>query len=151
MPSPTPKTKTLSLLAKDSLKIEIELFPLCYFTWKLELFSNILSVVAAQTQFFVSSKCFIIKFVSFYSYLKYSTYRNLFQLVQQDHYSFYHYQLENCNFIKKETFAQVFSCKFCEILKNAFLSCITSSGRFCQCFNFISLVNTRKRWCFQEV
>ena len=25
-----------------------------------------------------------------------------------------------CNFIKKETLAQVFSCKFCEILKNTF-------------------------------
>ena len=26
-----------------------------------------------------------------------------------------------CNFIKKETLAQVFSCKFCEIYKNTFL------------------------------
>ena len=26
-----------------------------------------------------------------------------------------------CNFIKKETLAQVFSCKFCEISKNSFL------------------------------
>ena len=25
-----------------------------------------------------------------------------------------------CNFIKKETLAQVFSCKFCEISKNTF-------------------------------
>ena len=25
-----------------------------------------------------------------------------------------------CNFIKKETLAQVFSCKFCEIFKNAY-------------------------------
>ena len=27
---------------------------------------------------------------------------------------------EVCNFIKKETLAQVFSCEFCEISKNAF-------------------------------
>ena len=29
--------------------------------------------------------------------------------------------LETCNFIKKETSAQVFSCEFCEISKNTFL------------------------------
>ena len=29
-------------------------------------------------------------------------------------------QAEACNFIKKETLAQVFSCKFCEISKNTF-------------------------------
>ena len=29
-------------------------------------------------------------------------------------------QAEACNFIKKETLAQVFSCAFCEILKNTF-------------------------------
>ena len=29
-------------------------------------------------------------------------------------------QLEVCNFIKKETLAQVFSCEFCEISKNIF-------------------------------
>ena len=28
--------------------------------------------------------------------------------------------LKNCNFIKKETLAQVFSCEFCEISKNTF-------------------------------
>ena len=28
--------------------------------------------------------------------------------------------LEACNFIKKETLAQVFSCQFCEISKNTF-------------------------------
>ena len=27
-----------------------------------------------------------------------------------------------CNFIKKETAAQVFSCEFCEIFKNIFIS-----------------------------
>ena len=31
-----------------------------------------------------------------------------------------------CNFIKKETLAQLFSCEFCEISK------ITSSGSFCK-------------------
>ena len=29
-------------------------------------------------------------------------------------------QAEACNFIKKETLAQVFSCEFCEIFKNTF-------------------------------
>ena len=28
---------------------------------------------------------------------------------------------ETCNFIKKETLAQVFSCEFCEISKNTFV------------------------------
>ena len=30
------------------------------------------------------------------------------------------HRLEACNFIKKETLAQVFSCEFCEIYKNTF-------------------------------
>ena len=30
--------------------------------------------------------------------------------------------LEACNFIKKETLAQVFSCEFCEISKNTFFT-----------------------------
>ena len=30
--------------------------------------------------------------------------------------------LQACNFIKKETVAQVFSCEFCEIFKNAFFT-----------------------------
>ena len=29
---------------------------------------------------------------------------------------------ETCNFIKKETLAQVFSCEFCKIVKNTFLA-----------------------------
>ena len=29
-------------------------------------------------------------------------------------------KLQACNFIKKETLAQVFSCEFCEIFKNTF-------------------------------
>ena len=29
---------------------------------------------------------------------------------------------ESCNFIKNETLAQVFSCKFCEISKNNFFT-----------------------------
>ena len=31
-------------------------------------------------------------------------------------------KLQACNFIKKETLAQVFSCEFCEILKNTFFT-----------------------------
>ena len=29
-------------------------------------------------------------------------------------------QVETCNFIKKETLAEVFSCEFCEISNNTF-------------------------------
>ena len=29
-------------------------------------------------------------------------------------------KLQACNFIKKETLAQMFSCEFCEIVKNTF-------------------------------
>ena len=40
------------------------------------------------------------------------------------HFSVTHKNLEiktgACNFIKKETLAQVFSCEFCEISKNTF-------------------------------
>ena len=32
------------------------------------------------------------------------------------------YLLESCNFIKKDTLAQVFSCEFCEISKNTFFT-----------------------------
>ena len=32
------------------------------------------------------------------------------------------YRPEACNFIKKETLAQVFSCEFCEIFKNNFFT-----------------------------
>ena len=31
-------------------------------------------------------------------------------------------QKEACNFIKNEILAQVFSCEFCEIFKNTFLT-----------------------------
>ena len=31
-------------------------------------------------------------------------------------------KLQPCNFIKKESLAQVFSCKFCEVSKNTFFS-----------------------------
>ena len=40
-------------------------------------------------------------------------------------------ETEACNFIKKETLAHVFSCKFCEISKGAFFTdhlCTTASG-----------------------
>ena len=38
-----------------------------------------------------------------------------------------------CNFIKKETLAQVFACEFCEIYKNTFFAehlWATASGKF---------------------
>ena len=40
---------------------------------------------------------------------------------------------EACNFIKKETLAQVFSCEFCEISKNTFFHrtpLVAASGSF---------------------
>ena len=41
-----PKKKILLKLAKNSFKKQNELFPVvCYFTWKLEFASNILSMV----------------------------------------------------------------------------------------------------------
>ena len=41
-------------------------------------------------------------------------------LMQPEHRS--SQQPEACNFIKKETLAQVFSCGFCEISKNTFFT-----------------------------
>ena len=32
------------------------------------------------------------------------------------------HELQACNFIKKESLAQVFSCEFCEIFKNTFFT-----------------------------
>ena len=37
-------------------------------------------------------------------------------------------KVEAYNFIKKEALAQVFSCKFCEISKNTFLTAQHTSG-----------------------
>ena len=42
-----------------------------------------------------------------------------------------------CNFIKKETLAQVFSCEFCKISKNTFFLQNTSGGCFCSTLQFI--------------
>ena len=56
MPSLLLKKKILSILAKESLKIEIELFPQC--TWKLELFSNILSVLVVFMVFCFGNRHF---------------------------------------------------------------------------------------------
>ena len=47
---------------------------------------------------------------------------------------------EACYFIKKETLAQVFSCKFCEIAKNTSLyrtPLAIASGRFSEILNKI--------------
>ena len=38
-----------------------------------------------------------------------------------------------CNFIKKETLAQVFSCEFCEISKNTFYYRTTLVAPFVEC------------------
>ena len=50
MPGPLAKMKVLLILAESSWKTEIKLFPVVrYFTWKLELVSNILWVIVGQT------------------------------------------------------------------------------------------------------
>ena len=41
--------------------------------------------------------------------------------------------VQACNFIKKETLAQMFSCEFCEIFKNTFFYGTTSGD--CSCHN----------------
>ena len=47
---------------------------------------------------------------------------------------------EPCNFIKKETLAQVFSCEFCEISKNTFF---TEHLRATTSFSFITQINLK--------
>ena len=52
---------------------------------------------------------------------------------------------EACNFIKKDTLVQVFSCELCEIVKNTFFTehiWATASG--------ISLTNTVMLFLFEE-
>ena len=45
---------------------------------------------------------------------------HVFVLLRETSYS--SSQLQDCNFIKKETLAHVFSCEFCEISKNSFFT-----------------------------
>ena len=45
---------------------------------------------------------------------------------------------ETCNFIKKETLAQVFACEFCEISKNTFFYRTPRGDCFCNKLNSIS-------------
>ena len=45
---------------------------------------------------------------------------------------------EACNFIKKETLSQRFSCKFCEIYKNTFFYRTPLDECFCNKLNIIS-------------
>ena len=47
-------------------------------------------------------------------------------------------QTVTCNFIKKETLAQVFSCKFCEILRTPLLQ--STSGQLLKLTKMFSLV-----------
>ena len=42
----------------------------------------------------------------------------MYQLQKQPPEVFYEKRSDACNFFKKETLAQVFSCEFCEIFKN---------------------------------
>ena len=71
--------------------------------------------------------------------LKYS----LLVLQKQPPEVFYNKRPEACNFIKKETLAQVFSCEFCEISKNTFFTehlRTTASGLTQQTHTIISLL-----------
>ena len=44
-------------------------------------------------------------------------------------------QEQGCNFIKKESLAQVFSCEFCEIFKNTFIYRTSPNDCFCKSEN----------------
>ena len=52
-----------------------------------------------------------------------------------------------CDFIKKETLAQVFSCEFYEISKKTFFPYNTSGGCFCVMFPLKSSRNQWFKWC----
>ena len=47
--------------------------------------------------------------------------KSVFQL-WKNHFSFFSNELKACNFIKKDTLAQVFSCEFWEPLRNSFFT-----------------------------
>ena len=49
------------------------------------------------------------------------------------------FKVKACNFIKKETLAQVFSCEFCEIFKNISLAQVFSC-EFCEIFKNIYFI-----------
>ena len=50
-----------------------------------------------------------------------------------------------CNFIKKETLAQVFSCEFCEISKNTFFTeHVWATASYCVCVILVSLYSIRE-------
>ena len=55
-------------------------------------------------------------------------------------------QGEACNFIKKETLAQLFSCEFCEISKNIFLQ-NTSGDCFYSMIKTNKFPSTKISWC----
>ena len=63
----------------------------------------------------------------------------------------------SCNFIKKETLAQVFSCEFCEIPKNTFFTehlWTTASLRWCQIWKpkvFDVWQNIKMKKCTQQL
>ena len=60
-----------------------------------------------------------------------------------------------CNFIKKKTQAQLFSCKFCEISKNTFfyrtLTIAASYALSKFVLNFSNVHNIRDCFIFQEI
>ena len=50
-----------------------------------------------------------------------------------------------CNFIKKETLAQVYYCYFCEISKNTFFYRAPLNDSFCSMPNLKSFINKHKK------
>ena len=54
--------------------------------------------------------------------LQESALRNFAKFTGKHHFKSLFFNKVAGNFIKKETLAQVFSCKFCEISKNTFLT-----------------------------
>ena len=60
--------------------------------------------------------------------------------------------LQACNFIKKETLAQVFSCEFCEIFKNTFFTehLWTTASIIIWIFTVICLVIVSTRFLAQR-
>ena len=67
--------------------------------------------------------------------------------------AFFLIKLQGCNFIKKETLTQVFSCEFCEISKNTFstehLQTTASSKRFLL-FLKMTIFRKKRRFVFQN-
>ena len=90
-----------------------------YVSWYILLSDQISSTVCLYRR---SRKCFVRKGVKILS-------RSLVTDTCARAYFWWNCRPQACNFSPKETLAQVFSCEFCEISKNAVFT-ITSGGCF---------------------